>query len=181
MDVVKNSTSYEKRKNEDFENILKMVVYSFMGVIIFFIPININNEFKTILYHISDTIQRNYNNFLEISIVIYSFLIILKNYNQKSKITIFLKSLSLLILISLFYSETSLFIKDENTILIIKTIIFNLITVLPISSIFMPFILEYGLLEIVESYFHPIMKKLFRISGKSFLNLLIFYYLIQIH
>lgn len=176
MDVVKNSKSYEKRKNEDFENILKMVVYSFIGVIIFFIPININNEFKTILYHISDTIQRNYNNFLEISIVIYSFLIILKNYKEKnkSKITIFLKFLSLLILISLFYSETSLFIKDENTILIIKTIVFNLITVLPISSIFMPFILEYGLLEIVESYFHPIMKKLFRISGKSFLNLLIF-------
>jgi len=176
MNEVKNINKYEKESSEYFENILKMIVYSLVGIIIFFIPININNELKTILYHISDKIQMSYNDLLEFYIIIFISLMTLKDYKRKSinKIIIFLNFLSILILIDLFYNETYLFIKDENIILILKSIIFDLITLLPLSSIFIPFILEYGLLEIVESYFHPITKKLFKISGKSFLNLLIF-------
>ncbi|MBQ3420290.1 MAG: hypothetical protein IJH34_01190 [Romboutsia sp.] len=176
MDEVKSIKKYEKESNEYFESILKMIVYSLVGIIIFFIPININNELKTILYHISDKIQMSYNDLLEFYIIIFISLMTLKDYKRKSinKIIIFLNFLSILILIDLFYNETYLFIKDENIILILKSIIFDLITLLPLSSIFIPFILEYGLLEIVESYFHPITKKLFKISGKSFLNLLIF-------
>jgi len=176
MNEVKNINKYEKESSEYFENILKMIVYSLVGIIIFFIPININNELKTILYHISNKIQMSYSNLLEFCIIIFTLLMTLKDYKKKStnKIIIFLKFLSVLILVDLFYNETYLFIQNENTILILKSIIFNLITLLPLCSIFIPFILEYGLLEIVESYFHPITKKLFKISGKSFLNLLIF-------
>ena len=71
MDEVKSIKKYEKESNEYFESILKMIVYSLVGIIIFFIPININNELKTVLYHISDKIQMSYNDLLEFYIIIF--------------------------------------------------------------------------------------------------------------
>ncbi|MBO3445192.1 hypothetical protein JWF52_11840 [Clostridium sp. CCUG 7971] len=38
----------------------------------------------------------------------------------------------------------------------------------------MPFILEYGLLDIVESYLQRTMKKMFKLSGKSMVNILVY-------
>src|SRR5699024_10312456 len=58
-----------------------------------------------------------------------------------------------------------------NISLILEETILNLITLLPLSAIFMPFILDFALLDIVEGYCHKLMKKLFNLSGKSALNI----------
>ena len=49
----------------------------------------------------------------------------------------------------------------------------DLTILLPISSLFMPFLLNYGLLEITEAYTHRTMNKLFNVSGKVFLIFLV--------
>lgn len=178
MEGVKNNRKYkEKEKNDDyFVYKLKMIIYSLIGICIFFIPVKIDNQVKTILYHIVDTIQLNYNNFLQISILVFILLSTLKEIkNQnKSKLFIFSKLLSIIILINIFYGQEYLFFKNDNTILVIKEIILNIITILPVCSIFMPFILNYGLMDIVESYCHVTMKNLFKVSGKTVLNILLF-------
>ncbi|MCU9816603.1 hypothetical protein [Paraclostridium sp. AKS73] len=48
------------------------------------------------------------------------------------------------------------------------------VIVLSISSLFLPFITEYGLLEIFESYFQKYTKKTFKLSGKCVLNILVY-------
>ena len=176
MEGINKSKNYEEKSNSDYTYILKMIIYSLIGIVIFFIPININNQNQTILYHIVDKIQFSYNNFLQICIVIFISLESLKLfiYKKRSKIYLLFRILSILIILNIFYGRNYIFFKNDNTILIIKEIILNLATSLPISAIFMPFLLEYGLLDIVESYFHPITKKLFKVSGKAVINILIF-------
>ncbi|MBC5996276.1 hypothetical protein EAI30_10685 [Romboutsia ilealis] len=176
MEGINKNKNYEENSNSDSIYILKMIIYSIIGVGIFFIPININNQNQTILYHIVDKIQLNYNNFLQVCIIIFISLGSIKLFidKKRSKTFLSLRFLSVLIILNIFYGRSYIFFKNDNTILIIKEIILNLVTVLPISSIFMPFLIEYGLLDIVESYFHPITKKLFKVSGKTVINMMVF-------
>ena len=153
MEGINNKKNYEENSDSDSIYILKMIIYSVIGIGTFFIPININNQNQTILYHIVDKIQLSYNNFLQICIVVFISLGSLKLFidKERSKTFLFFRFLSVLIILNIFYGKNYIFFKNDNTILIIKEIILNLVTVLPISSIFMPFLLEYGLLDIVES------------------------------
>ncbi|MBQ3422339.1 MAG: hypothetical protein IJH34_11885, partial [Romboutsia sp.] len=73
---------------------------------------------------------------------------------------------SIFIVVSIFYDLYSILALDDNISLILEQTILNLITILPLSAIFMPFILDYGLLDIIEVYCHKLMKKLFNLSGK---------------
>lgn len=174
MEGIDKNKSYEKDNNDSIY-ILKMILYSIIGIIIFFIPIRINNQTQTMLYHISDVIQLNYREFLKIYIILFMLIGSIKSFiNNKNKIYLFFKILSVTILLNVFYGNNYIFFQNDNTPLIIKDVVLNLITVLPISSAFIPFILEYGLLEIVESYFHPIMKKYFKISGKTLIIIFIY-------
>lgn len=174
MDGIKNNKTYEESDN-DHIYFFKMIIYSIIGIVVFFIPITINNQTQIMLYHMSDKIQLNYSIFLKICVVLFVSIGSIKSYiNDKNKIYLFIKFFSVLILLNIFYSTDYVFFKHDNTVLIIKEIIFNLVTVLPISAAFMPLLLEYGFLDIVESYTNPIMKKLFKISGKTIINIFIF-------
>lgn len=177
MEGINKNKNYEAKGNESESlTILEMIIYSIIGICIFFIPINLNYQTQTLLYHITDKIQSDYKTFIQICIILFISLGSIKSFikKDKSKIILFFRLLSILILINIFYGQNYIFFKNDNTVLIIKELVFNLSIVLPISAIFMPFILNYGLLEIVESYCHPIMKKLFKVSGKVVLNILIF-------
>ncbi|SCH03928.1 Uncharacterized protein conserved in bacteria [uncultured Clostridium sp.] len=174
MEGIDKNKSYEKDENDSLY-ILKMIFYSIIGIIIFFIPININNQTQTMLYHISDLIQLNYREFLKIYIILFMIIGSIKSFiDNKNKIYFSFRILSVIILLNVFYGNNYIFFQNDNTPLIIKDVVLNLITVLPISAVFMPFILEYGLLEIIESYFHPIMKKYFKISGKALIIIFIY-------
>lgn len=177
MEGINKNKNYEAKDNENESlAILEMIIYSIIGICIFFIPINLNYQTQTLLYHITDKIQSDYKTFIQVCIILFISLGSIKSFikKDKSKIILFFRLLSILILINIFYGQNYIFFRNDNTVLIIKELVFNLSIVLPISAIFMPFILDYGLLEIVESYCHPIMKKLFKVSGKVVLNILIF-------
>ena len=95
-----------------------------------------------------------------------------KNIINKFKITC--KIFSLIILISVLIGKEDTFFINDSFIFILKDLIVDLSVLLPISSLFMPFLLDYGLTEIIEAYTHKFMKKLFKVSGKVFLNFLVY-------
>lgn len=183
MDNSVKSKVMKKEKeiiNDDIIDTFKALTYSTIGIIIFFIPINIHNQTATIIYHIVDKIQLEARNIIEVSIIIYTTIGSLKsfiNYKDKKlsikKIYVYLKMISILIILNIFYGKSIILI-DDTTSLIINETILNIATILPVSSIFITFILDYGLLEIIESYFQKSMKSLFKLSGKSILNILIY-------
>lgn len=181
MEDIKNSTynkndscsSYDSLKNE------KIYIFSLIGIIIFFIPVKINNQYETLLYHMSYFVENKASIIINISILFFITLSILKGVInvEKSRINkslIFVKIFSLIILVFILTGKEVIFFIDDSFIFILKDLILNLSIVLPIASLFMPFLLDYGLVEIIEAFTHKIMKKLFRVSGKVFLNFLVY-------
>ncbi len=164
---------------DNFFEVAKIIIYSTIGIIIFFIPITIDNQTKTILHHIAYKLQVNYIGLLQVCTIIYIIIGITKSVllNHKSnlgKIYSYFSIFSIFIVISIFYDRYSIALLDDNISLILEETILNLITLLPLSAIFMPFILDFGLLDIVEAYCHKLMKKLFNLSGKSVLNIIMY-------
>lgn len=179
--TIKNKELQKEAVNNDFIDILKALTYSTIGLIIFFIPIKINNQTATIIYHITYKIQLEARDIIELSIIVYTIIGSLKSfisYKDKKlsikKIYIYLKMVSILIILNIFYGKNNIIFLDDITLSVINETILNLATLLPISAIFMTFILDYGLIEIIESYFQKHMKMLFKLSGKSILNILIY-------
>lgn len=181
MENVKNS-SYNKNdscNSEESLKTMKIYIFSLIGIIIFFIPIKFNNQRETILYHISYFIENKSIAIINISIVFFITLSILKNIiNVKksdiNKVFVFTKIFSLIILIFVLIGKEEMFFIDDNFVFILKDLIINLSIVLPVASLFMPFLLDYGLVEITEAFTHKIMKKIFKVSGKVFLNFLVY-------
>lgn len=164
-----------------FIDIFKLITYSLIGIFIFFIPIKLDGQTKTILYHIAYRLQVNLEFFLGICTIVYITLGTIKELfiNHKrnletKKIYTYLRLFSIFIIINIFYGKGNNILLNQNIMFLIKEIILNLVTVLPLSAIFMPFIMEYGLLDIVESYCHKFMKKTFKLSGKTVVNIMIY-------
>lgn len=181
MENIKNSEN-NKSKLYDSDDLLKKIkiyAFSLIGVIIFFIPIKINNQYETLLYHMSYFIENKAYTFINISIIFFITLSILKNIinvNKSSinKFLVFTKIFSLIIITFILFGKQEFFFINDSFIFILEDLILNLSIVLPIASLFMPFLLDYGLLEITEAFTHKTMKKLFRLSGKVFLIFLVY-------
>lgn len=181
MENIKND-SYTKDKSRNSDQSLdtiKVYMFSLIGIIIFFIPIEVNNQINTILYHISYFIENKISNIINTSIIFFITLSILKNVinvekSDINKVLIFTKTFSLIILIFLFIGQEEMFFIDDSFILILKDLIVNLSIVFPIASLFMPFLLDYGLVEITEAFTNKFMKSFFKVSGKVFLNFLVY-------
>ena len=181
MENIKSSNSNKNNSSNvnDMYKKMKIYIFSLIGIIIFFIPIKINNKYETLLYHISYFIENKASIMINTSTVFFVTLSILKdiiNVNKFSinKFLIFYKVFSLIILIFLLVGKGEIFFINDSFIFILKELILNLSIVLPIASLFMPFLLDCGLLEITEAFMHKIMKILFRVSGKAFLNFLVY-------
>lgn len=167
----------ENTKKDTYNN--KIYIFSIIGIIVFFIPIKINNQYDTIIYHISYFIDNKASQIINISMIFFILLSIFKSLlnmekNSINKFKITCKIFSLIILISVLIGKEDTFFINDSFIFILKDLIVDLSVLLPISSLFMPFLLDYGLTEIIEAYTHKFMKKLFKVSGKVFLNFLVY-------
>nr|WP_317331550.1 nucleoside recognition domain-containing protein [uncultured Romboutsia sp.] len=179
MENISKELKLNDIKVDNFFEVAKIIIYSTIGIIIFFIPITIDNQTKTILHHIAYKLQVNYRGLMQVCTIIYIIIGITKSVllNHKSnlgKMYSYFSIFSIFIVISIFYDRYSIALLDDNISLILEETILNLITLLPLSAIFMPFILDFGLLDIVEAYCHKLMKKLFNLSGKSILNIIMY-------
>lgn len=182
MESIKDSTCNKNNSGngEDLLKKMKIYIFSLIGIIIFFVPIKINNQTETLLYHISYFLENKASILINLSILFFIALSALKNImnvNKSSinKFLVFTKIFSLIILVFISVGKGEIFFIDDSFIFILKDLILNLTIVLPMASLFMPFLLDYGLVEITEAFTHKVMKKLFRVSGKVFLNFLVYF------
>ena len=160
------------------DTIDKVYLFSVIGIIIFFIPIKINNQQEVIIYHLSYFIENRISSLIDISIIVFVLLSVFKdliNYKTDniSKFKILMKIFSFIMLVSILFGKEELLFMNNDFIVILRDLMIDLTILLPISSLFMPFLLNYGLLEITEAYTHRTMKKLFNVSGKVFLIFLV--------
>ena len=150
MDDIKPSKS-TKISEIDFKDFIKIISFSTLGICIFFFPVIINKQLIFPIFFITDLVYLKYEQFVYICVVVFIALLSIKQIgkNEKDlidKIDITLKLVSLLILIILITKHEFIFFKDEDLVQIMKESIFKITILLPISSLFLPFLLDYGLL-----------------------------------
>ncbi|MEG0856541.1 MAG: hypothetical protein RSG52_08675 [Terrisporobacter sp.] len=182
MEKTKNSNYNKDSSSSKYSySVLKIFILSFVGILIFFIPIKLNNQVETVIYHISYYLENELSSFIDMSLVFFVALGTLKGIFEKEKsvssnIALFLRVFSIVILVSFIFKKEELFIGDDRLIFIMRDLITNIVILLPVCAVFLPLLLDYGLIEIVEAYTHKIMKKSFKVSGKVFLNFLIYFF-----
>ncbi|HSQ87938.1 hypothetical protein [Romboutsia sp.] len=181
MEGINKKNKVEESTENDFIDILKLIIYSFVGIFVFFIPIKLNGQSLTVIYHIAYKLQSEAKSFLQICITVYVTLGCLKPIflNKKKKIVssnifLYTRLFSILIIVNIFYGKNTIVFLNDNILLLMEELILNIATVFPLSAIFITFLMDYGFLDIIESYCHNIMKKSFKLSGKTLVNILIY-------
>ena len=61
------------------DTIDKVYLFSVIGIIIFFIPIKINNQQEVIIYHLSYFIENRISSLIDISIIVFVLLSVFKD------------------------------------------------------------------------------------------------------
>jgi nucleoside recognition membrane protein YjiH len=171
---------------KDFElmDSFRIVIYSVIGIFILFVPININGYTNTILYHMYQFIQVKYTELIKLYIflmvVIGSIMPILKDKNKNddifNNIIRCIKPISILFIFIIF-SRKEYRLYNNDSLLFMQDMLLKSVVLFSLSSIFMPLITDYGLLDIVEAYSHKYMKKTFKLSGKCVLNIMVYLFI----
>lgn len=168
----------------DFEILdsFKIVIYSIIGITIFFIPISINGYVNTLIHHMALFIQERYIHLLKLYIVlmvIFGSIIPILKYDKKNNneivhnIITLLRPISILLVLIIF-SQKEYYLHNNDSLLFMQEIILKYTIVFSLGVFFMPLITDYGLIEVTEGYFNKYTKKNLNLSGKSVLNVFVY-------
>lgn len=165
----------ESAKVKETNSIFKFIFFSAIGIFMFFIPITINNSSSIPLDHLVNTIR----NTLPSIAPIYALAIIIigsirpfikKTWNTTVVNIVFslLKILGAVVALMLYFQWGPgwLFESDMGPFLFNKLVI-PVGLIVPIGSIFLTFLVGYGLLEFFGVIMNPIMRPVFKTPGRS--------------
>lgn len=158
----------------------KFIIYNFIGIFIFFIPIKLNGKITIPIDHIIIYLNNHYLNYISIYTLVlvvlgifYPFIKKFWNKNRFTKVTSFFNLSSILIsIIFITNSDKFYFISEDMLSIIFNNIAIPISITIPIGSIFLTFLIDYGLLEFIGILMQPIMKPLFKTPGKSAIHAL---------
>ncbi|MDZ5471237.1 YjiH family protein [Bacillus sp. 31A1R] len=156
-------------------NVLKFVLFSAIGVFMFFIPVTMNEKSSIMLDHLVSMIQTS----LPTVIPYYALLVILLgaiypfytktwNKNLVNKIFSIFKILGLITasMIVFGFGPAWLFDPSMGPFLFEKLVI-SVGLLVPIGSVFLALLVGYGLLEFIGVLMQPIMKPVWKTPGRS--------------
>lgn len=155
-------------------NIIKFVFYSAIGIFLFFVPITIGGKSSIPLDHIVTLVQKipHFKNIYGVVLVIGGAFLPFyqKNWNKNitTKIFTVLKILGIPFVIMAVLGKGPDFLMQADVIpFIYNKIVIPVTTIVPIGSVFLAFIISYGLMEFVEVFMRPVMRPLWKTPGRS--------------
>ncbi|MDO4690567.1 MAG: YjiH family protein [Fusobacterium sp.] len=161
-------------KKNSMSNILKFVLYSLLGIFLFFVPIKFLGKSTIPLDHIVTYILKIphfravYGTILVIVGAILPFYRKTWNKNMTSIIFSILKILAIPFVIMAVLGKGPEFLMNKDVIpFIFSKIVAPVITIVPIGAVFLALIINYGLMEFVGVFMRPIMKPIWRTPGRS--------------
>ncbi len=153
---------------------LRFIIYSAIGVFAFFIPITINGKSSILLDHIV-TYIRSLPIFPEIFgiavVVIGGIYPWISGSWKKSRTEIIFSALKVLGIILgfliLLEIGPSILLREDIGPFLFEDLVIPVGLIVPIGSIFLSFIVDYGLLEFVGTLMRPVMRSLWKTPGRS--------------
>jgi nucleoside recognition membrane protein YjiH len=161
-------------KEYDGIKIFKFILFAAVGIFMFFIPITINGKSTIPLDHIVNYIRTipYYGAIYSGSIVTIGGLLpfINKTWNKDKTTTIFsfIKLVGIVFVFMAIFNKGPGFLMREDVIPFIhQKIVISVTTIVPIGSIFLAFLVNYGLMEFIGVLMQPIMKPIWKTPGRS--------------
>ncbi|SHM89352.1 nucleoside recognition GATE domain-containing membrane protein YjiH [Caldanaerovirga acetigignens] len=162
-------------------NIAKFVIYSLLGIFLFFVPVKIGNSSSIMVDHIIAFINRTvpfFGPIFTVCIAIVGGLYPWYKGTYKKDIAAFILSVFGLIGIPMAFLGALSFMKiatigpqwlmrPDMLPFVFEKVVMAVTMIVPIGSVFLTFIISYGLLEFAGVLMRPIMRPVFRTPGRS--------------
>ncbi|MBF8984119.1 YjiH family protein [Lutibacter sp. B2] len=168
--------SQEKIKDiRSSKNISKFIIFSVIGIFMFFVPIAFNGKTTIPLDHIVSGIRKaspGFSAFYTLIIIIlggiYPFYKKTWNKDRVTMIFSLFKFVGIFIGFLAFfeYGPTWLFTADMLPFIFSKIIV-PIGLIIPIGAVFLTFIIGYGLLEFIGVLMKPVMRPIWKTPGRS--------------
>ncbi|KDE65141.1 histidine transporter [Fusobacterium necrophorum BFTR-1] len=152
----------------------KFIFCSLFGIFMFFVPISIEGKSSIPLDHIVSWIlkipyyRETYGLILCFLGVILPFW---KGTWNKSRVKMIFSIINIaalpFILMAVFHIGPEALLEKDMIPFIYSKIVVPVTTIVPVGSVFLAFIISYGLMEFVGVFMRPIMKPIFKTPGRS--------------
>ncbi|WP_174614576.1 YjiH family protein [Virgibacillus ihumii] len=157
------------------KNVLKFVIYSFIGAFTFFIPVTINGNSTIPLDHMVTFVEENFT-----AVVPYYILLVIifgavhpfvnKTWN-KDAVYIglsFLKIIGMIVAFMLVFDFGPKWLFDPDLgPFLFNSLVTSVGILVPIGAVFLALLVGYGLLEFIGVLVQPIMKPIWKTPGRS--------------
>ncbi len=155
-------------------NVLRFLVFSAIGIFLFFVPITFGGKSSIPLDHILGIVLK-----IPHFKIWYAFVLVIlgaflpfyrKNWNKDLTTTIFsiLKIFGIPFVIMAVFGKGPAFLMTKSMIpFIFNKIVIPVTIIVPIGSVFLALIINYGLMEFVGVFMRPIMKPIWKTPGRS--------------
>ncbi|AKL94048.1 nucleoside recognition domain containing protein [Clostridium aceticum] len=163
-------------KKNSFRLSLKMIIMSLIGVFVFFINVTIGEKRTIFVGHVSGFLTTSLFPVLPYIIVIigsYCIIDIVKNRSrdEKNLITIILalcKIIGFIFLLFVILGVGPKFILDEAIgLFVINNLLIPITITIPVATLFLPFLLDYGLVDFIGVLLKGVMRPIFKCPGRS--------------
>lgn len=156
-------------------DLLKFVLFAAFGIFMFFIPIVIGEGSSTIpIDHIVGFLKGipNFGRIYALIIVILGAILpfVRKTWNKTTTEIVFsmLKLLGIPLVIMAFLNRGPVFLMRDDVIpFIYNSIVITVTMVVPVGSVFLAFLVNYGLMEFIGVFMQPVMKPIWKTPGRS--------------
>lgn len=156
-------------------NISKLVIYSFIGAFMFFVPINIGGTSTIMLDHIVQWLQEAPMLLIHIYLVIilffgaiYPFYRKTWNINMTNVVLSIFKVLGLIIGLMIIFQVGPNWLMDEDMgVFLVDKLIIPVGILVPVGALFLALLVGYGLLEFIGIIMQPVMRPIFKTPGRS--------------
>ncbi|WP_242975088.1 YjiH family protein [Anaerovirgula multivorans] len=157
------------------KDVLKFIICSLIGLIMFFVPVNLMGTSTILIDHIVTVLKKILGN----GVNYYAFIIIIfgglspffqKNWN-KDNVTIVFSIFKIIGIISgfmfLFNIGPAFLFEPGMMPFLYDKLVVSLSLLIPVGAVFLSFLVGYGLMEFIGVLMQPIMKPIWKTPGRS--------------
>ena len=164
----------ERRVSYTSADLIKFILFAAFGIFMFFVPITIGETNTIPIDHIVNLVKRipNYGPiYAGLIVTIGAVLPFIRGTWNNSVSNIIFSLLKLLgipfVFMAIFNQGPGFLMRDDVIPFIYNSIVITVTTVVPIGSVFLAFLVNYGLMEFIGVFMQPVMKPIWKTPGRS--------------
>lgn len=169
------TTTLQRKTANSWKNIMKFVVYSLIGIFMFFIPISIYGKSSIPLDHIVSWIRNTIPGlvpyYILITIALGAIFPFFNGSWKKSKVNLVMtlfKVIGFVFAVMLFINTGPAWFFDESMgPFLFNSLVTSVGVLVPIGAVFLAMLTGFGLLEFIGVLMQPIMRPVWKTPGRS--------------